>query len=85
MERRKLPKPLLIHSLYESNDVITDERRSRKRMSATTPTDQRPHTDVTFAAEIVSPTSVSATTIEQTGQLGCTPMINLDRRRPYYY
>ena len=38
--------------------------------------------------EIVSPTSVSTATrdpatIEQTGQPGCTPMIKLDRRRPY--
>ena len=56
--------------------------------SATTPTDQRPHTDATFTAEIVSPTSVStatsdAATIKQTGQPGCTPMIKLDRQRPY--
>ena len=55
--------------------------------SATTPTDQRPHTNATFAAEIVSPTSVStatsdAATVEQTGQPGCTPMVKLDRRRP---
>ena len=41
-----------------------------------------------FAAEIVSPTSVStatsdAATIEQTRQQGCIPMIKLDRQRPY--
>ena len=51
------------------------EHRSRKKgsaeRSATTPTDQRPHTKAAFAAEIVSPTSVSAApreaaTIEQT-------------------
>ena len=51
-------------------------------------TDQRPHRNVTFAAEIVSPTSVStatsdAATIEQTRQPGCTPMIKLDRQRLY--
>ena len=56
--------------------------------NATTLTDQRPHTNATFAADIVSPTSVSkatsdAATIEQTGQPGCTPMITLDRRMPY--
>ena len=55
--------------------------------NATTPTDQRPHTKATFAAEIVSLTSVStatsnAATIEQTGPPGCTPMTKLDRRRP---
>ena len=54
---------------------------------ATTPTDQRPHTNAAFTAEIVSPISVStatsdASTIEQTGQPGCTPMIKLDQRRP---
>ena len=71
-----------------------DEHRSRKKgpagRSATTPTDRRPHTNATFEAEIVSPTSVStatsdAATIEQTGQPGCTPMIKLDRRRPYHH
>ena len=50
--------------------------------SATTPTDQRPHTNETFAAEIISPKSVStatsgAATIEQTRQSGCTPCSNL--------
>ena len=58
------------------------------KRSARTQTDQRPHTNATFVAEIVSPTSVSAATsdaatIEQTRQPGCTPMIKLDRRRPY--
>ena len=56
--------------------------------NATTLTDQRSHTNATFVAEIVSPTSVStatsdAATIKQTGQPLCTPMINLDRKRPY--
>ena len=56
--------------------------------SATTPTDQRPHTNATFAAEIVFPTSVStatsnASTIKQTGQPGCTPMIKLNQWRLY--
>ena len=56
--------------------------------SATTPTDHRQLTNATFVAEIVSPTSVStatsdAATVEQTRQPGCTPMIKLDRRRPY--
>ena len=58
--------------------------------NATTPTDQRPHINATFAAEIVSPTLVStatsdAATIEQTRQPGCAPMIKLDRRRLYAY
>ena len=49
---------------------------------------RRPHTNTTFAAEIVSPTSISTATsdiatIKQTRQPGCTPMIKLDRRRPY--
>ena len=48
-------------------------------------TGQRPHTNATFVVEIVSPTSVSTatsddSTIEQTGQPGCTPMIKLDQR-----
>ena len=50
--------------------------------------DQRSHTNATFVTETVSPTSVSsatsdAGTIEQTRQTGCTPMVKLDRRRPY--
>ena len=56
-----------------------------KMARRTTSTDQRPHTNATFAAEIVSPTSVStatndAATIKQTGQPACTPLIRLDRR-----
>ena len=55
--------------------------------STKTPTDQRLHTNATFAVQIISPTLVStatsdAATIEQTGQPGCTPMIKLDLRRP---
>ena len=50
--------------------------------AATPPTDLRPHTNATFATEIVSPKSVStaisdAATIERTAQPGCTPMIKL--------
>ena len=49
----------------------------------------RPETTHKYVAETVSPTSISAATshvatVEQTGQPGCTPMIKLNRRRPYY-
>ena len=58
--------------------------------SATTPRNQGPNTNATFAAENVSPISVSTATshaaiIKQTGQPGCTPMIKLGRRRPFYH
>ena len=42
-------------------EMQKQEERPAER-SATTLTDQRPHTNVTFAAEIVSPTPVSTTT-----------------------
>ena len=51
-------------------------KRSAER-SATTPTEQRPHTNTTFEADVVFPTSVStatshATIIKQTGLfVGC--------------
>ena len=74
----------------EEKPVKAEVGKGPAERSATTPTDQRPHTNATFAAEIVSPTSVStatsdAATIEQTGQPGCTSMIKLDRRRTYIY
>ena len=57
-----------------------EEKLANSEGSATTPTDQRPHTNATLAAEIVSSASVptatgDAATVEQTGQPGCTPMI----------
>ena len=74
----------------EEKPVNAEAGRRAAERSTTILTDQRPHTNATFAAEIVSPTSAStvtsdAATIEQTGQPGCTPMIKLDRRRPYTY
>ena len=87
MEKHSEPTP-------QDRGKEAGECRSRKKgpaeRSATTPTDQRPHTNATFVAKIVSPTSVStatsdAATIEQTGQPECTPMIKLDRRRPYIH
>ena len=80
MEVGHIPKCILY------GELAYGRKRPAER-SARTPTDQRPHTNATFAAEIVSPTSVSTATsdaaaVEVTGQPGCTPMIKLDRRRP---
>ena len=56
----------------EEKLVNAEVEKGPAERSAITPRDQRPHTSATFAAEIVSPTSVSATsdaaTIKQTGQ-----------------
>ena len=74
----------------EEKLVNAEAGKRARRKETNNSTDQRPHTNATFVAEIVSPTSVStatsdATTMEQTGQPGCTPMIKLHRRRPYIY
>ena len=77
------------HSEPTPEDRGKEAEVAKVERSETTTTDQRPHTNTTFVVEIESPTSVStatsdAATVEQTGQPGCTPMIKLDRRRPYY-